>query len=397
MTLVKRDYLDGRIYVIYGIIHWILVSGIVFEANGNHWANFELWPLDAEAYIVNLVNFALMLFIIFYYIGYKSAGSLNKNKIEFKSESSKIRFYLGIVTGVIGFTSLRIQVSYPDTAVYIQPLSFLFFLGSIISIVNVTDISLNYKMRLLSMVIPLLHILSSNTKVIYTLIGIGLIWILRVEKGGKPKLNKIITLGFLIPVLLITQMTVKVWGRNDGDNDYKPYTIDRLQSEFLLKEVRTRLVELDTFNIENYPFIVDTINRYWIEDKLMYGKSLLVFLPFLKLLDDDIRGAGRITVIDIKGEEYKDINYSMGVTIFQEMMINFGSMGLLIAFFYGYVTKRIENSIRKTKNEYKYVYAILFYGTLLTQQRGDLLFSTVIPVYFALAIYLISRIKIVRQ
>ncbi len=153
-------------------------------------------------------------------------------------------------------------------------------------------------------------------------------------------------------------------------------------------EVIHRWLPLDLFNPESYGIVLNSMEMYADTGKLLAGRSYIVVLPFLRLLFGDIRGFGRIIVLDVYGPSYVVENVGWAVPPIGELVANFGCLspiifyavlGLVSRFFYLMRYSRMGHPV------YQAFYTLLL-PWLFMQQRGDFLNGTVIPGYVVLLV-----------
>jgi hypothetical protein len=142
---------------------------------------------------------------------------------------------------------------------------------------------------------------------------------------------------------------------------------------------------LDLFNPEGYGMVLHIIEMYADEGNYLFGKSFLVSIPFLRLVWPELRGFGRIMVLDVYGSSYETVNVGWGIPPVGELLANFSYPS--IPFFYfllGLICRSLYRRYQRSNSPVYLGFYSVFLPWLFMQQRGDFLNGTVFPAYIVL-------------
>ena len=397
---IKKSYLSPIFYVMFGHFMWMHVSQLFYVFNDGFVGQMPTWEQTFEREIILWGVILNFLYIVLFSLGYIAVDLVQygrQKKLWYESAydyTSPNVFRISLITFILGITFVFTQYS----EVFALPnfvaltLSNLAVPGVILLGFVVWDNNSTRFRRLVSLFCVLIFTTISNTKILFSLLPFILYGFLGLNKR-RPVISRLKIFGLVIffPILLIFQMAVKVWQRVDETYLSAAFSMDRLLGPDLRNEVEKRLFELDSFNIENFPFFLHTIKRFILTGEYFYGQSFQVFLPFLKIFFEDIRGLGRIIVLNLRGPEWESVNWSMGVPFHMEFYLNFGAVALPLFFLYGFCCAILFRMYLKSKSSTSPIYYGFFLVVVFMQQRGDLLFSTVYSCFALIIMFTILK------
>jgi hypothetical protein len=302
-------------------------------------------------------------------------------------------FYSFIGISASSFFLLHVAVNPDSGSLYFWlPLTLIVTVSAIMSVIVVFDPGYSKFVRLICLLVALFVVFTSNVYVMFVLYAFLYFYFHKNRLGlwskKTPSRALLIGMVLLIPLVAFYSLFVKEVQRPVGVGS--PFSLERITASETYDSVLHRFATLDIFNVETYSFIMHALRIYDFEN-LLLGKSFLVFVPVLKLVDDSIRGAGRHLAIAILGDE-TTVGFAVPPII--EFAINFSILS--VPLFYAFLGMICRVAYFKYKNKQRSTMYMIFYAIFLPWlfilQRGDFLTSTVFPLYFSLILLVTLKI-----
>lgn len=396
--IIRKELFDPRIYVLYGILHWISISqlfiifGIIsFEPQSE---------FSEETHIKG--SLVILTAILAFLLGYSLLPqkkhfhhklTVNQHQVNYKKMA-----IITLVIGIIGHSSLFIYLRSPIYG-QIDPLVQLWlpFTGlSIPAAILATyqlfscfnQLNHYYKIVFGFFIISLLF--TSNVTVIFPLFAV-FYWYFN-RNGPIRKIPRwfVVWLIVISPIIVFGHLFVKEFQNYRGIG--KPLSWERLTAPLTLQMAFKRMLALDAFNVqEGYPIILLTIENYVERGRYLYGETLLALLPIPRTIWwNRPRGFGRRLAREVLGE---DTTVGWGTPLPAELIANFGYASVPIGYFLlGVVCHYFYRRFLQGGSEsYRAFYGI-FLPWLFFQQRGDILNANLFPLYTILIILVAFRL-----
>lgn len=413
ILVVKRDVLDPRLYVLYGIFHWLFVGQLYLVFDIGTYFNFVVYEL-AEFSDFEIVSGALLVLLstCLFLLGYFSVAvqrkrNSNRRVFEIADIAGRLERGYGRRTryaALVGFVFAVFVIYLGENKIIPIPITLLLPLGylmPVVSVFMVFGIFLHFirikrfsSIDLLLLIIPLLMMaVITNIVLIYPLFVATILFAHRY----LPKLSrlKIIFLILLAPVMVFSAMAIQLAGkiyRRVQNVGVDISATNFYSNESYSRSLERAIVTLDSFNTESFAVLLQSMRDYVNNDNFLYGGSLLSAFPMFKLFGgDSFQSFGRVFALEILGVSPQS-NTAMAVTPIAEMAVNFSYAGtfffyfLLGAFtFFAYEKFKSSRSIASVA-----VYLVLMVWLFL-QQRGDFLNGNMYPAYVLIGVYVMAR------
>lgn len=408
--LVKREFLDPRIYVLYGLFHWVMVGQIGTILGYRFYEPVPDFDQVMHVRAAILVFLAVVSFIAGYYGNRLLVPAKRTISYEATVDSLKLTS-LSCGVGILGISSLLFFQTHPqmirDLRYAPLALTYMGVAASVSSgyilIYDETRIqgAAGLVVRTTLAALLFAQILLSNVAVIFPLFSVIYWSLLRASRmRGHVRARILLGYGLLCAFVVVFSLVSK--------RALQPYIATGEWNAGVVEEISHRVRTLDIFNPEGYGMILHAMEMYADSGDLLLGRSLLVLLPFLRFLSEDVRGFGRIMVLDVYGgnvpssvvrgsggfgrivaldvsrSDYSRVNVSWAVPPIGELVANFGYLSVPIFYcLLGAVTKFLYSRCSRNGDiGFMAVYSVIL-PWLFLQQRGDFLNGNLYPAYVA--------------
>jgi len=400
LVFFKRALFDPRVYVLYGMVHWLLI-GQIGTLLGYQF--YEVRPYFEEITHAK-ATFCILAAIIFFLAGYSYLPHTRSSE---KQKGHNTKSYdvnmkrLALVTSCMGIIGLLSMYVFQKEIFLIYKFNFLPLLvtyltpsaavcASYILIMRRKDLRglTGIILKLVFLIVVLLAIIMTNITFVFPLFAL-LFWYFNRMKmqavrekaipAKRPSWRKILMWAVLIALVAVISLVSKI-GIQRSISRGESVPLEMIKGELL-----HRLATLDLFNPEGYGIVLHVIEMYANEGNYLFGKSFLVSMPFLRLVWPELRGFGRIMVLDVYGPSYETINVGWSIPPIGELLANFSYPS--IPFFYfllGLICRSLYRRYQRSNSPVYLGFYSVFLPWLFMQQRGDFLNGTVFPAYIVL-------------
>lgn len=403
LAIIKKQLLDPRIYVLYGLFHWLMVGQLGTLLGYNF---YEVKPLFDESTHAKAAILILSS-VLFFLVGYKTIPKFRAVQLTNVGTAGNL-VYLGdaksyyiMKVNCLAFLALFLGIIGHGSSLYFQknrhliieysfiPLFFTYWgvAGSVLAIyVLLLERSqrkgnLALFIKLLLLIVAMAGLFLSNVMFVFPLFYVVYSLYLNVFKSGarvRPKL--VLLYAVLISAVAFWSIIFKVIVQGylvTGE-------LDLLTG---MASVTHRWRSFDLLNSESYGIVLHSMELYTDTGQLLAGRSLLVAFPFLLFVSEDIRGFGRIIVLDIYGPSYLTMNVGWAVPPMGELVANFGYLSPPIFYFFlGIVCRYLYERFKRSSSPVYQGFYGVFLPWLFMQQRGDFLNGTVFPAYVVMLV-----------
>jgi len=398
LVFLKKLLFDPRVYVLYGMMHWLLIAQLGTLLGYQFYEVKPYFDEATHAKAAIIILSAIVSFLMGYALVLQDMRSKRKQMKNRKSHSYEINTkklaFITLFMGIVGLSVLYFFQKHPFLIKQFLFLSFLLTYLSISATVCASYILIIRRRDLRGMagmglkfilwMIVLVTIIMSNIAFVYPLFALIYWWF----NSKKVQIKEIITFpkritwrSILILVTLIWCVgVISVISKIGIQRSIAQGELVSLEAT--KKELVHRLITLDLFNVESYGIVLHVIEMYADSGNYLLGKSLLVIIPFLRFVWSDIRGFGRIMFLDVYGPSYETVNVSWAIPPIGELIANFSYPAVIFFYFFlGLACRYLHYQYQRSNNE---VY-LAFYSTVLLwlflQQRGDFLNGNIYPAY----------------
>ncbi|MEW6616663.1 MAG: hypothetical protein AB1401_14505 [Thermodesulfobacteriota bacterium] len=405
LVLIRRELFDPRVYVLYGMFHWVIISQLGTVLGLDKILGFEFFAIEfSEAthikaclsILVAVISFLLGYSIAPFRLTFKPACSIvSQCRVDF---NKLIR--LTLILAIIGVSAQYIAIKrmLDISPFLLAPVAYLVIPASVLSIYLLAVYTRGLKSikRWVSMVVlggvVFFTISVTNFAVIFPLFSLLYWYFNRGAPVQRAPFKVILLLCIMYPIAMFMNVFVKIFQRPDGIG--ASLSLERLIAPETFTEVIFRVATLDVFNPEDYSVILFAIETYADQWNLLLGKSLLVFLPILKFIWPEVRGLGRILVLDYYGPSYENVNVGWAVPPVGELIANFWYLSVPFAYLLlGIICRYMYKLFLQCKSQaYLAFYGVCLPGLFL-QQRGDFLNANVYSIYIVIVILIVFRLS----
>ncbi len=404
LVLFKRALFDPRIYVLYGMVHWLLV-GQVGTLLGYQF--YEVQPYFDEvthAKAAIIILSAVAFFLMGYYFPRTRSAARQEGPNPSVYDVAAKR--LALVTSLMGIIGLSALYFFQKNLSLIRELVFLpllvTFLAPSAAVCASYVLLLRGKelkgiagtgLKFALLMIVLLAIFLSNVTFVFPLFAL-LYWFfnrkkVRIKPGTiasqtRPHLHRILSWVLVVSLVSVISLISKI-GIQKSIAQGELVDLEATRGELL-----HRLATLDLFNPESYGIVLHAIEMYADQENYLLGKSFLIVMPFLRFVWPDLRGFGRIMVLDVYGSSYETINVGWAIPPIGELIANFSYPSVpLFYFVIGLVCRYLYQRYRRSNSPVYLGFYSVVLPWLFMQQRGDFLNGTVFPAYIVLTVTLV--------
>lgn len=414
ILIFKRDALDPRLYVLYGIFHWLFVGQFYYVFGIGTYFDFEVYePMTFSEAEVMAGTLLIFVSTCVFLLGYAITGWQYNSRSRWASNASSeisVRLRAGFGRRLLFVSFLMFLIA--SLAIYLfegglfsfpvslfLPIGYLMPVASLFLVIGIVSHCAGpEKMPRVWLTVSVLLLLymavTSNIVSIYPLVAICVLFASRF----LPKMNrvKIVSLIFATPIVIFFAMSVQLAGKiyrrlqmsgvDIGWSSF--YNIDIFR-DYLWKALLT----LDSFNTESFGIVLQSLRDFVDNDNYLYGSSILSAVPMFKLYgDDEFQSFGRVFALKSLGVDL-DSNTAMAVSPIAEMAVNFSYIGSLIFYFaIGIITAISYEKFKKSRSFTSLPVYIIFLVWIFLQQRGDFLNGNMYPAYVLLVTYFVAHI-----
>lgn len=413
ILIVKRDPLDPRLYVLYGIFHWLFVGQFYYVFNINSYFDFYIYEPTTFNDIEILTGSVLVLLsTCSFVLGYSLPSWHVSRTITSRHCSITIldrlragyrRSLVYVSCSIFAFAALSSylfesgSLTLPITLIlpigYLMPVSSI-FIAIIIFLHKYKSIKIPIKWRIAFISMLCWIVLASNIALIYPLITIFVLFASKILPSMKR--TKIVFTIIVAPIFIFSAMTVQLAGKTYRRLQMAGVEID-LNNFFHIDafndSLKRSLVTLDSFNTDSFAVTLQALRDYTDQGNYLYGATILSSVPIFKLLNGEIfQSFGRALAIKSLGVSL-DSNTALAVSPIAEMSVNFSYIGsLLFYFLLGAICFIAYNKFKRSKSFASVPVYIVFLVWLFLQQRGDFLNGNMYSAYVLIVTYLIAQI-----
>lgn len=415
IVFIDRNYFDPRIYVAYGLFHWLFVSQALFVFDLSNLIGFDPYPpkhfTPEKILIGSSIVFASLLSFFAAYelakfafpvkkVNNKKGRAAEWLKLSLKRINTSALIRRSLLLGYMGGAIVSLyEVGALDLpVVLLLPLGYtMASAGIVLAFVVVLNMSnlidVRASLRFLVVVFFIMFVSISNIAVIYPLatfsIVFALIYISRLS------FLKLTSVAILFPLVAIFAMAVQLFWkiyRHVSAADLDSSLINTILSDGFSDRYVAALVTLDSFNSESFAFVLESFDLYADSGNLFYGSTLLSSIPIFKLFPDEMfQSLGRFMARDALDLDLS-ANTAFAVGPIAEMISNFHFVGPLGFYFVlGLVTRYCYYRFSKSTTFVGVVTYVSFLVWLFVQQRGDFLNGNMYPAYVLLVAYILTK------
>ncbi len=402
-VLFKRTLFDPRIYVLYGMVHWLLVGQIGTLLGYQFYEVRPYFDEVTHAKAAITILSAIVFFLLGFHLCLRRKGpSVQQGGLKTNLYSIDAK-WLALITLFMGIIGLPALYFFQRNLSLIPKLRFLPLLvtylvpsagvcGSYVLVLRGKELKgvAGTILKCALLMIILLSIFSSNVTFVFPLFAL-LYWSFNREKirikpstimlQTRPHLRRILRWVLVVALAGVISLISKV-GIQKSIAQRELVDLEGTREDLL-----HRLATLDLFNPESYGIVLHAIEMYADQGNYLLGKSFLVLMPFLRFVWTDVRGFGRIMVLDVYGSSYEAINVGWAIPPIGELIANFSYPS--VPFFYfviGLVCRYLYQQYRRSNNSVYLGFYSVVLPWLFMQQRGDFLNGTVFPAYIVLTV-----------
>lgn len=142
----------------------------------------------------------------------------------------------------------------------------------------------------------------------------------------------------------------------------------------------------DLANIESF----ENAYTFFSSGKILYGAGILSVTVILWFIDNSVfAGSGKLLILSEQNGLSNNIDRSMSVPLPYELIVNFGPIGIIFSFIFGFLVHYIFYLIlRSPKFSYTHIfYLISLLSFFVYAFRGDLVFALIPSLIFTLGGY----------
>jgi len=411
IVIGKRDLFDPRLYVLYGVFHWLFVAQLFYVFKVGDALNFELYEpttfSDLEVFYGSLI---VLLSTLFFLVGFSCAkyflndSHCSTNKLSFlhKIQAGYTNKYNYISLMLFVF-SAGVVLLY-DMGLNILPIPLLLPLGYFMPVATIfMVIALVYHhycggrvgllWRYLFVVCLIYMMFATNIALIYPLIAIAVliagIYLPRFQR------YKVALFVLISPIALFVVMTVQLGGkvyRRLLDAGVEIDVLTVLSNDSFYESLTRQLIRFDSFNVESFAVVMHAFRDFVSTGDYQMGATILSSIPVFKLLDHDIfLNFGRVMSLESLGVG-EHTNTALAVSPVAEMAVNFSYAGpLFFYFFLGILSFCMYRWFRSSSSFKSVPVYICFLVWLFLQQRGDFLNGNMYPAYVFFMSYFVAH------
>lgn len=413
VLIIKRDPLDPRLYVLYGLLHWLCIGQLYYVFDIGYCFDFVVYEpvtfTDTEILVGSgLVLTCTVAFIIGYTLmglsvprywasGTSSAVLFKRLELGFNKKQLLVSFLLFVLAAVV--SSIYENDTFVIPVTILLPIGYLMPVSSIFLVLGLGlhytgQKRLAFGWRLVSALMLVYIFLTSNIAVIYPLIALCVFIALRIFS----RINRFLIAASIMaaPLIVFLAMVLQLSGK----------TYRRLQNigleisltsfysvDAFKKSLMNSIVTMDSFNSESFAVILQAIRDFVDQGIYLYGGSIFSVVPLFKLFGGDaFQSFGRVLAIKSLAVDLES-HTAFAVSPIGEVAANFSYVGAVG--FYFFLGIAAFSGYKKFKNAQSYtsvpVY-LVFLIWLFLQQRGDFLNGNMYPAYVLLCTYCVARI-----
>lgn len=413
IVVVKRDVLDPRLYVLYGLFHWLFISQIYYVFDIDGYFGFEIYEAAVFSSFEIAVGAALVLvstglFLLGYWVvSLQYAAKANwgwqaRMDVSYRIQTGfgiKMRyaaiaafFFVVLLVSAVERKMISLPVSLLLPVGYLMPAASVFLVFGVF--LHLTKMCRFSFLELASFLIPLAYMVAfTNVVVIYPLIVACVLFGIRfLPVVGR---GKIVLLMLIAPVLVMLAMAIQLAGkiyRRVSNVGVDISVTNFYANEAYEKSFESAMVTLDSFNTEAFAVLLESMRVYVNSENYLFGSSLLSVFPMFKLYGGDgFQSFGRVFALDVLGVSPQS-NTAMAVTPIAEMAVNFSYAGtFLFYFFLGAFSCIAYEKFKSSRSLASVAVYFIFLVWLFLQQRGDFLNGNMYPAYVLVGVYVMAR------
>ncbi len=413
IVVVKKDLLDPRLYVLYGIFHWLFVSQFYYVFDIDAYFNFEIYEAAVFSDFEMAAGAALVfvstgLFLLGYWVvGLQYVVRARWSQRTFVGVATRIAVGFGKNIGYMALAAFAFSVLLSNLAEkklisipvglllpvgYLMPAASIFLVfGVFLHLTKVHRMSILWLSMFL---IPLAYMVAfTNVVVIYPLIVACVLFGIRYLPAMSR--SQISLLVLVAPVLVMFAMAIQLAGkiyRRVANVGVDIRVTNFYANESYGKSFENAMVTLDSFNTEAFAVLLESMRVYVNSENYFFGSTLLSAFPLFKLYGGDVfQSFGRVFTLDILGVSPQS-NTAMAVTPIAEMAVNFSYAGTFLFYFLlGAFTCFAYDKFKSSKSLASVAVYFVFLIWLFLQQRGDFLNGNMYSAYVLVGVYVMAR------
>lgn len=413
IVVIKKDVLDPRLYVLYGIFHWLFVSQLYYVFDIDAYFGFEIYEAavfsdfevaaGAALVLASTVVFLLGYFVLsLQYARRKSWGLGAQADIV-----ARIQAGFGVNIRCAAFAAFlfaALLVGAAEKNIISIPVSLLLPVGYLIpaaSIFVVFGVFLHFLRRcrvsvlgLFLYFVPLAYMVAfTNVVLIYPLVvACALFGVLYLPAMSRGKISLLV---LAAPVLVVCAMAVQLAGkiyRRVANVGVEINVTNFYSNESYAKSFESAMVTLDSFNTEAFAVLLESMRVYVNSENYLFGSSLLSTFPLFKLYGGEVfQSFGRVFALDILRVSPQS-NTAMAVTPMAEMAVNFSYAGTFFFYFLlGVFSCLAYEKFKSSRSLASVAVYFVFLVWLFLQQRGDFLNGNMYSAYVLVGVYVMAR------
>jgi hypothetical protein len=399
VAVIRRELFDPRVYVLYGIVHWVSVGQFATLLGFTFTDIADLFIFSETIHFK--LSLSIFVAVIAFLLGYHIYPKLPHHLRKHDHGTSQVQLsklaLITVLMGIIGTCALISCTKSPEgkSVELWLPITSLILPGSILAAyvliakINQFPAFSRWVLILVLGSIIFFSVSTINLNLAYPAYAIIYWYINRKGPVRRVPPRTIFLLGVALVLGLFWALFIKEFQVQESVRPQlagEPFSLERLLSPETYSLVFRDITVLDPFNPDAYICMLLAIETYPEQGHYLYGRTLLPLIPVLRFVwPEQIRGFGRTLVIDVFGPS---ATWGPAISPVVELTANFGYVAVpLFYLLLGVACRYLYQRYLQTKNErYFAIYGVVL-PWLFMQQRGDFLNGNLYALYMVFIVF----------